>query len=135
MLALHRTNADAAFRDLLIVYKAKRLFFKILSIVIMAHMEIYPVLTVEGNVMANELNERLNDALRENAELTRKLQMAETENGSLKSEFLALTEKLDDANNEIARLGMVLKHRTKDIESVSRPGKQIDWSSLAGSHH
>jgi regulator of replication initiation timing len=81
--------------------------------------------------MTNELNE-----------LTTKLQQAETENASLKlaneqleNRVLTLSEKLEDANNEIGRMGMVLKHRTKDMESERQFGKPNEWSFLAARHH
>lgn len=85
--------------------------------------------------MTDELNERFNDVVRKNAELTVKLEVAETEIGNLKSELLTLSEKLEDANNEMGRMGMVLKHRAKDMQSQKRLDKQNEWLLGAARHH
>jgi len=73
---------------------------------------------------------RIEEIVKNNGELTIKLQAAETEIGQLtlaidqlKDGHLLLTVKLEDANNEIGRLGMVLKHQLKDRESISRRDK------------
>lgn len=80
--------------------------------------------------MTNILYQSIDDLVQDNAGLTIKLQLAKTEIGSLKLEIerlegghLALTVKLQDANNEVARMGMVLKHQVKDLESIRRSGK------------
>jgi predicted nuclease with TOPRIM domain len=72
--------------------------------------------------MHNELFEHFNNVVQENIELMSKLELAEAKIANLKSTnerleygFQALSDKLEDANNEINRLGMVLKHRTKDM--------------------
>lgn len=63
---------------------------------------------------------RIDELVKYNAELAIKLQVAETDIDNLKSaigrledENLALTVKLEDANNEIGRLDMVLKRPVK----------------------
>jgi predicted nuclease with TOPRIM domain len=80
--------------------------------------------------MTNEHYQRLDEFERLNTLLTLELQVAETEIGSLKSmierlenEHLALTEKLGDAKNEIARLDMMRKRNWDDLETVRRLGK------------
>jgi len=73
---------------------------------------------------------RIEELVKNNGELTIKLQVAEAEVGQLtlaidqlKDGNLLLTVKLEDANNEIGRLGMVVKHQLKDVESINRRGK------------
>lgn len=68
--------------------------------------------------------------VKENAGLTLNLQVAKAEIASLRSviermgnERLALTEKLADAKNEIARLDMVRKRNWDDLETIRRLGK------------
>lgn len=63
---------------------------------------------------------RIDELVKDNAELTIKLQVAETDIDNLKlaierleGKNLALTVKLEDANNEIGRLDMVLKRPVK----------------------
>lgn len=63
---------------------------------------------------------RIDELVKDNAELTIKLQVAETDIDNLKlaierleDKNLALTVKLEDANNEIGRLDMVLKRPVK----------------------
>ena len=92
--------------------------------------------------MTSELYEHVTYVVQENIELSTKLLHAETENASLKSAnarlenmLLALSEKLADANNEIGRLGMVLRHRTKDMQSDRRFGQQNAWSVSTARHH
>lgn len=92
--------------------------------------------------MQNKLYEHFTYVVQENTELSSKLQQAETEVANLKSanermehRLLALSEKLEDANNEIGRLGMVLKHRAKERPSERWLGMQNDWHDLATSHH
>jgi chromosome segregation ATPase len=91
--------------------------------------------------MTNEFYKHFTYVFRGNNELSTRLQYAETENASLKAaneqlenRLLVLSEKLEDANNEIGRLDMVLKHRTKDMQSGRRLGKQSEWM-LAARHH
>ncbi len=85
--------------------------------------------------MAIEPNERLDEVARAYNVLTTKLQQAESENARLKSELQTLSEKLEDANNEIGRMGMVLKHRAKDMQSDRRLGIPNEWAKSAFSHH
>jgi len=92
--------------------------------------------------MHNELYENFTYVFQENNELSTKLQQAETENASLKStigqlenRLLTLSEKLEDANNEIGRLGMVLKHRVRDTQFDRRFDSQGDWSHSVPHHH
>lgn len=85
--------------------------------------------------MTDELSERLIRATRENTKLTVKLQMAETEIGSLKAELLVLREKLEDAHNEIARMDMLMKHRMKSIQSEDLPNKLNGVLSQLAGHH
>lgn len=73
---------------------------------------------------------RIEELVKDNAGLTIKLQLDDTEVGRLKLEMvrmednhLALTVKLEDANNEIGRLGMVLKRQGRDRESINQFGK------------
>lgn len=80
--------------------------------------------------MTNELYQRMDELVRENAGLILKLQVAEIEVDNLRSEIermenerLALTGKLEDAKSEIARLDMVMKRRRDDSETVRRLGK------------
>lgn len=83
-----------------------------------------------NTIMNNELYQRIDELARLNDTLTLELQVAETEIGSLKttierleSEHLALTEKLEDAKNEIARLDMVRKRNRDDSVTIRRLGK------------
>jgi predicted nuclease with TOPRIM domain len=92
--------------------------------------------------MTSELYEHFTYVVLENNELSNKLQHAETENASLKSanerlenRLLVLSEQLEDANNEIGRLGMVLRHRTKDRQFDRRLDKQNAWPLLAAHRH
>ncbi len=92
--------------------------------------------------MATELFEHFTYVVWENAELTTKLQLAEAEISNLKSAnkrlengLLTLSEKLEDANNEIGRLGMVLKHRAKEVSSERWPDKRNDWPRMVARHH
>ena len=71
--------------------------------------------------MHNELYDNFTYVFQENNELSTKLQQAETENASLKSKLITLSEKLEDANNEIGRLGMVLKHRVHILGHREHP--------------
>ena len=90
-------------------------------------------------------DERINEVIRKNNELVFKLQHAEAEIASLKSannrlehSLLTLSEKLEDANNEIGRLGMVLKHRVINMQSVQsekRLGKPNERLLMAAKHH
>ncbi len=81
--------------------------------------------------MTNELYQRMDELVNENAELTLKLYDAETVNGSLESAnerlvngLLTVTEKLGNAHNEIGRLRMV-RHRNRDsLEAIKRLGRQ-----------
>lgn len=92
--------------------------------------------------MTSKLYEHVTYVVRENNELTANLQRAEIENARLQSEneqlkngLLALGEKLADANNEIDRLGMILKHRARDRESAKRLGKQREWPLFSAHQH
>jgi hypothetical protein len=92
--------------------------------------------------MTYESNVCIDDVVRANQELATKLQQSEFENASLKSAIeqfeyrvLTLSEKLDDANNEIGRLGMVLQHRAKDMQTVRQLGKNNEWLYAASQHH
>lgn len=80
--------------------------------------------------MTNELYQRMDELVRENAGLTLKLQVAEIEIDNLrleierlKNEHLVLTEKLEDAMSEIARLNMMRKRNLNDLETIKRLGK------------
>ena len=92
--------------------------------------------------MTDELYEHFTSVVQENNELSTKLQHAEIEIARLKSanerlenRLLTLNEQLEDANNEIGRMGMVLKHRKKDIQSEKHIGKRNEWPFLAARHH
>ncbi len=85
--------------------------------------------------MTIESNEGLDEFSRAYSSLTTKLQLAESENARLKSELLTLSEQLEDANNEIGRMGMVLKHRAKDMQSNRQFGNLNDLAHLALRHH
>jgi hypothetical protein len=81
--------------------------------------------------MTNELYQRMDELVNENAELTLKLYDVETVNGSLESAndrlvngLLTVTENLKNAHNEIDRLRMV-RHRNRDsLEAIKRLGRQ-----------
>lgn len=80
--------------------------------------------------MTNEHYQSIDELAAKVAGLTLNLQVANTEIGSLKSliermenEHLALTEKLEDAKHEIARLDMVRKRNQDDLETIRRPNK------------
>jgi peptidoglycan hydrolase CwlO-like protein len=90
--------------------------------------------------MHNEPNEPPTCVVQEITELTSKLQLAEAEIADLKSvndrmeyRLTTLNEKLEDANNEIGRLTMVLKHRAKEIPSESWIRKHSDL--FTARHH
>lgn len=79
---------------------------------------------------ANELYQSLDEIVDENARLTLKLQVYKTESGVLKSAnerleigFLAVTEKLEIANNEIDRLRMMRHRNQKNLEAIKRLGR------------
>ncbi len=83
-----------------------------------------------NTIMTNELYQRIDELERLNALLTLELQVAGAEIGSFKStierlgnEHLALTEKLEEAKNEIARLDMVRKRNRDNLETIRRLGK------------
>ena len=70
---------------------------------------------------------RIDELVKENAGLTLKLQIADIEIGHLKFEVeqskegqLALIVKLEESDNEVGRLGMVLKHQVKDMEFIKQ---------------
>lgn len=85
--------------------------------------------------MTSERNECFDEVVRAYVALTTKFQKAEAENARLKSELLTLSEKLADADNEIGRMSMVLKHRAKDMQSERQFGRQIEWSNFVAHHH
>ena len=85
--------------------------------------------------MTIEPNECNDEVIRSYNILATKYRQIKSENTRLKSELLALSEKLADANIEIARMGMVLKHRAKDMQSERQPGKQSHWLQSATRHH
>ena len=62
------------------------------------------------------LYQRLDELINENIGLAIKLEAAEAEICRLKS-------ALEDANNEIGRLGMVFRHREESLQSIRRLGK------------
>jgi predicted nuclease with TOPRIM domain len=63
--------------------------------------------------MTNELDERVEELVKENAKLT---------------------ERLEDANNEIARMGMVSKRHVKDVEFLRLLSKQNEWALVTACH-
>ena len=80
--------------------------------------------------MANELYQRLDDLVDKNEELTIKLALANSEIANFKIEVnrledghLGLSVKLGDANDEIGRLEMKLKHRYDDLANLRRHNK------------
>jgi predicted nuclease with TOPRIM domain len=95
-----------------------------------------PQTTEENYAMADKLYLRLDELVKENAGLSLKLKAAETEIDSLESanarlgnELLTLNEKLENANNEISRLDMVMKHRRDDLVTIRRLGRK-NWVVL-----
>jgi chromosome segregation ATPase len=78
----------------------------------------------------NVLYQHIDDLVKQVAGLTQNLEAAKTEMGRLKctiegmeSEYLALTEKLADAGNEIARLDMLKKRLQDDSATIRRLNK------------
>ena len=79
--------------------------------------------------MTNELYQRMDELVKENAGLTLKLHEAETVNVSLNlanerlgNGLLTLTEKLENANSEIDRLRMVRHRNQNNLEAIKRFG-------------
>lgn len=86
-------------------------------------------MTAETFRLSTEEAQVLNieELVKHNKKLTLKLRISETEVAQLHLEFervegenLALVVKLEDANNEIGRLDMVLRHRLDSLESLNR---------------
>jgi predicted nuclease with TOPRIM domain len=88
---------------------------------------------VIDETMLNENKEAQNgnvNLAKENLELTRKLNIAEAEIESLKSVnerlgsgILTLSEKLENASNEIARLDILMKRQRDNVATLNRLGK------------
>ena len=103
--------------------------------------QLYEFSLDDNNANDTALQERYpqNENIRlahDNLELTLKLQAAETKIESLKSiserlgnGILTLSEKLENANNEIARLDMLMKRQCKDVDTLSRLGKNTKMYS------
>ncbi|MDO8466089.1 MAG: hypothetical protein Q7S46_12705 [Gallionella sp.] len=81
--------------------------------------------------MTCKLYQSIDVLIKENAELTLKLQLFEAEIGNLKLAVerledaqRGLTVKLEEANNEVSRAYMVLKHQGGNLKSIRQHGKQ-----------
>jgi hypothetical protein len=80
--------------------------------------------------MTNELYQHLDGLVAENKALTMKLKLADAEIATLRIEVarlengqLELSVKLEDANNEVGRIGMVLTHNYDALATLRRHEK------------
>lgn len=87
-------------------------------------------------------DERTSHNTRDCHELEASLLRANAENADLKAEnrqltdnLMKLNEKLEDANNEISRLCMVLKHREKGMPPEELHNRLHELLLTASPHH
>ncbi len=81
--------------------------------------------------MTNELYQRMDEIVRVNAELTLQLEVAQAQIESLKltidllkNKHSAVTEELEEAKGEIARLDMVRKRNQDSLEMIKQHGRR-----------
>ena len=82
--------------------------------------------------MTNQTDIYIEKLVRDNAELIQKILCAESEikkmrleNDNLRNTVQSLTEKVVDANNEVARMSMMMKHHQEDLVRIKHMNKSL----------
>lgn len=80
----------------------------------------------------HDLAVQIDDLLKDNIQFNLQLKLRDEEVARLKVEIVLMEDgrielqaKLQDANDEVGRLGMVLHHQISDQETISRLDKKV----------